>query len=55
LATTTDPQDMIYCHAMLNEIGTTKSLPFLEKSLSFRKRDVEQSARLAIEAIKSRE
>jgi HEAT repeat protein len=55
LVTTTDTHDMIYCHATLNEIGSTKSLLYLEKNLSSRKRDVKLSAKSAIEAIKSRE
>ena len=54
LMMTTDPHDMVYCHATLNEIGSAKSLPYLEKNLHSRKRDVKLSAQLAIEAIKSR-
>jgi HEAT repeat protein len=55
LVRTTEPYDMTYCHATLNEIGSAKSLPYLQKNLSSRKRDVKLSAQLAIEAIKSRE
>ena len=51
---TTDPHDMLYCQATLNEIGTAKSLPYPQKNLGSRKRDVKLSAQLAIEAIKSR-
>lgn len=54
LVTTTNPQDIVYCHATLNKIGSAKSLPYLEKNLDSRKRDVKLSAQLAIEAIKSR-
>lgn len=54
LEMTSDPFDMIYCHATLNEIGTAKSLPFIEKNLKSRKRDVKMSAQLAIEAINTR-
>ena len=55
LVRTTDPYDMTYCHATLSEIGSAKSLPYLQKNLSSRKRDVKDSAQWAIEAIKSRE
>lgn len=48
LKTTSDPQDMVYCHATLNEIGSVKSIPYLQKNLDSRKRDVKSSARLAI-------
>ena len=54
LNATSDPFDITYCQATLNEIGTAKSLPHLQKNLSSRKRDVKDSARLAIEAIESR-
>ena len=54
LTTTTDPDDMTYCHATLNGIGSAKSLPYLEKNLGSRKRDVKLSAMSAIQAIKSR-
>jgi HEAT repeat protein len=55
LQNTTDPNDMIYCQATLSEIGTAKALPFIEKNLKSRKRDVKMSAQFAIEAIKVRE
>jgi len=51
---TTDPHDMIYCHATLSEIGTTKALPLIERNLKSRKRDVKASAQWAIEAINAR-
>jgi HEAT repeat protein len=54
LRTTTDPYDMVYCHATLNEIGSAKSIPHLQKNLGSRKKDVKLSAQLAIEAIESR-
>jgi HEAT repeat protein len=54
LNTTGDPYDVVYCQATLNEIGTAKSIPHLQKNLDSRKRDVKSSARYAIEAIESR-
>lgn len=50
----TDPYDVIYTNAVLNNIGTPKSIPFLEKHLNSRKRDVKQSAQAAIDAINKR-
>lgn len=55
LAKTTDPNDMTYCHATLSEIGSIKSLPYIQNNLGSRKLDVKQSAEWAIEAIKSRQ
>jgi HEAT repeat protein len=55
LQITTDPNDMIYCQATLSEIGTAKALPFIEKNLKSRKRDVSMSSQFANEAIKARE
>jgi hypothetical protein len=54
LATTSNPYDVIYCHATLNQIGTRKALPALTQNLKSRKRDVKVSAQAAIEAIKAR-
>jgi HEAT repeat protein len=54
LEATSDPYDMTYCHATLNEIGSARAIPFLEKNLKSRKRDVKMSAKFAIEAIKAR-
>jgi HEAT repeat protein len=54
LNATSDPSNMVYCHATLNEIGSAKSIPHLQKNLSSRKPDVKLSVRLAIEAIESR-
>jgi HEAT repeat protein len=51
---TSDPNDMTYCHARLNAIGSSKAIPQLEKNLKSRKADVKMSARFAIEAIKAR-
>lgn len=31
LETTNDPYDIVYCQATLNEIGSTKAIPFIEK------------------------
>jgi HEAT repeat protein len=55
LKKTSDPHDMTYCQAVLNEIGSTKAIPLLEKNLNSRKRDVKMSAESAIQAIKARE
>lgn len=55
LEKTSDPSDIIYCQSTLNEIGTAKAIPFIEKNLRSRKRDVKISAQLAIEAIHARE
>jgi len=55
LETTSDPYDLIYCQATLNEIGTAKAIPFIAKNLKSRKRDVKDSAQLAIEAIEARD
>jgi HEAT repeat protein len=55
LRTSSDPNDAIYCHASLNRIGTAKALPALEVGLKSRKRDVKLSAKLAIEAIATRD
>jgi hypothetical protein len=45
---------MSNCHATLNEIGSAKAIPLLEKNLKSRKVDVKMSAKFAIEAIKAR-
>jgi HEAT repeat protein len=55
LETTGDPYDLVYCQATLNEIGSAKAIPFIAENLKSRKRDVKDSARLAIEAIQTRE
>jgi HEAT repeat protein len=54
LATTSDPNDIIYCHSTLNQIGTRKALPALTQNMRSRKRDVKISAQAAIEAIEAR-
>jgi HEAT repeat protein len=54
LATSADADDLIYCHATLNRIGTVKSLSRLREGLKSRKRDVKLSAQMAIEAIQAR-
>lgn len=54
LQRTSDPYDQIYCHATLNAIGTRRALPFLERALGSRKRDVKISAEMAIKAIMGR-
>jgi HEAT repeat protein len=52
--TSDDPYDLIYSNATLNKIGTPKAIPFLEKHLKSRKRDVKFSAQSAIDEIKKR-
>lgn len=54
LASTDDPYDQVYCHAVLNKIGTPRSIPFLEANLKSRKRDVKMSAKAALQSIRVR-
>ena len=54
LGATSNPKDMTYCHATLNQIGSAQAIPQLEKNLKSRKADVKMSAKFAIEAIKAR-
>jgi len=49
-----DADDIVYCQATLNQIGTPRGIPLMERNLKSRKRDVRGSARSAIEAIKKR-
>ena len=49
-----DPYDLVYANATINTIGTLRAIPFLEKHLKSRKRDVKDSAKYAIEEIKKR-
>jgi len=49
-----DPYDLVYTNATINTIGTLRAIPFLEKHLKSRKRDVKNSAKYAIEEIKKR-
>ena len=49
-----DPYDLVYTNATINTIGTLRAIPFLEKHLKSRKRDVKDSAIHAIEEIKKR-
>lgn len=49
-----DPYNLIYSNATLNRIGTARAIPYLEKHLKSRKRDVKLSAQYAIEEIKKR-
>ena len=49
-----DPYDLVYTNATINTIGTLRAIPFLEKHLKSRKRDVKDSAKYAIEEIKKR-
>jgi HEAT repeat protein len=54
LDTTNNPYDITYCQSTLNEIGSEKAIPYLEKNLRSRIRDVKMSAQFAIEAIQAR-
>lgn len=54
LAQTTDPYDQVYCHAVLNRIGTRRSLRSIEANLKSPKRDVKASAEAALKAILAR-
>jgi HEAT repeat protein len=49
-----DSYDLVYTNATINSIGTLRAIPFLEKHLKSRKRDVKDSAKYAIEEIKKR-
>lgn len=49
-----DPDDLTYTNATLNRIGTPRAIPYIERHLSSRKRDVKLSAKLAIEEIEKR-
>ncbi|SDE87392.1 hypothetical protein SAMN05216464_110140 [Mucilaginibacter pineti] len=51
---TDDPYDLTYSNATLNTIGTSIAIPFLEKHLKSKKRDVKNSAQYAIDEIKKR-
>ena len=54
LSNSEDQYDLTYANATLNNIGTEKAIPYLEKHLNSRKRDVKGSAKFAIESIKKR-
>lgn len=49
-----DPLEITYANAVLNKIGSIRAIPFLEKHLKSRKREVKDSAKLAISAISKR-
>ena len=49
-----DPYNLSYANATLNNIGTLRAIPYLEKHIKSRKRDVKLSAQLAIESISKR-
>lgn len=51
LVESTDPHDKVYCHSVLNRIGTLKSIPALQAGLGSSKRDVKLSAKAAIQEI----
>jgi len=46
--------DSTYANATLGDVGTARAIPFLEKNLRSRKKDVKGSAEYAIEEIKRR-
>lgn len=54
LNTSDDPYNLTYTNSTLNKIGTQRSLPYLEKHLKSKKRDVRESAKFAIEEIKKK-
>lgn len=54
LAGTNDPYDQVNCQAVLNQIGSLRAIPAIEKNFRSHKRDVRISAQLAIEAIRRR-
>jgi len=54
LKATTDPFDMIYCHATLGRIGSAMAIPYLEANAKSQKRDVRISAQAALEKISRR-
>ena len=47
--------EIIYANASLGSIGSKEDIPFLEKHVKSRKRDISDSARFAIDRIKERE
>ena len=49
-----DPYDLTYANSTLSSIGTLSAIAYLEKHLKSRKRDVKDTAKYAIEAIKKR-
>jgi len=54
LDSSSDPDDIIYCNATLNSIGSIGAIPHIEKHMTSRKRDIKISGKLAIEAIMER-
>lgn len=49
-----DQYNLTYSNATLNRVGTLRAIPYLEKHLKSRKRDVKDSAKFAIEEIMKR-
>ena len=47
--------EIIYANASLGSIGSKEDIPFLEKHVKSRKRDIRDSARFAIDRIKERD
>jgi HEAT repeat protein len=54
LERSTDPYDINFANVTLNQIGSLQSIPALERHLSSRKRDMKDSAQLAIQTIRER-
>lgn len=54
LEKTEDLYDITYINSTLSNMGTPKALPYIEKNLASRKRDVKYSAQLAIETIRAK-
>jgi hypothetical protein len=52
LVETRDPFDQTYCHAVLNRIGTSRSIPAIERNFKSGTRDVKMSAESALRAIR---
>ncbi len=54
LETSKDHNDIAYANATLNKTGTLAAVPYLEKHLNSKKRDVKMSAKFAIDEIQKR-
>lgn len=54
LDSSNDSYNLTYANSTLNKIGTLRAIPYLEKHLKSKKRDVKNSAKFAIETILKR-
>ena len=54
LNNTEDKFNIIYCISTLNDVGTEKAIPYLEKHLISRTRDIKSGADSAIKAIRNK-